>query len=164
MLKAYKPVLSTKDVYQTSQDTNYQRDQTTGALFLKSGSNVRTILTEQFKSGVFEYNDGTVVGGGSTVLRTVPAGKVLLLMSVSLQISHKAATFGLSGWIRFGGVALLTGYGTDDAGAYGMAKTFTSFIAVPAGSTIAVQADNNLIRATGSYTGFLIDSSEYFPA
>ncbi len=160
---AYKPVTSQNDIYQASQTTNYQRDQTTGALFLKSGSNVRTIIQEQFKTATVQYNEGTTVAG-STSLYTVPAGKVFLLTSLALQISHDAGTLAVDGWLRLGGVAVLKGYGAAVAGSYITSISFPVLIIIAAGTTIAVQTSAATVRATGSFFGYEINVSEYYPA
>jgi len=87
---AYKPVKSANDLYQSSVATNYQRDQVTGELYKTSGSNVRTIIPEQFRSAILRFAEGSA-NNSFTKIYTVPAGKVFILASGSLSFGSKPA-------------------------------------------------------------------------
>ena len=164
-LVAYKPVKSASDLYQTSQNTNYARDQTTGELFLKSGANVRTLLTEQFKTAFFEQDDGTAVDTLTTIL-TVPAGKTFLLIGASLQISTlNANTFNVKGRLRIGSRSILIGYGSEIPGnGYSISQNLNTIVPIAENTVIRVDSDSPNLRATASIFGYLINNAEYFPA
>lgn len=165
MPKAYKPVLSKSDVYQGSQNTQYARDQTTGDVFLKSGINQRCIVPEQFKTAVLKVVDNTAINDENNVY-TVPQGKVMLVLGMSLQISTQAATFGNAGRLKINGDGILRGYGSADTVgvAYALSQNLSSFLVLVYGDTVTVSSQDTDLRATGSIFGYEIDESEYFPA
>ena len=165
MPKAYKPVLSTKDVYQGSQNTNYARDQTTGQIFLKSGVNQRCVLPEQFKTAVFVLKDNTANNTSNTVY-TVPTGRVFFLLGANLNYASDAAAFGNAAYLKIGSDGLLRGYGNNDAAgvSYGMSQNFASILVFPAGTVFSVSTSDVNVRATGCVFGYEINESEYFPA
>lgn len=165
MPKAYVPILSKEDVYQSSQDTNYARDQTTGQIFLKSGINQRCIVPEQFKTATMKVVDNTAVNAENNVY-VVPQGKVMLVLGMTLQVSTQAATFGNAGRLKINGNGILRGYGSAEATgcAYGMTQNLSSFLVLVYGDSVTVSSADADLRATGSIFGYEIDESEYFPA
>lgn len=164
MPKAYKPILSKNDFYQNSQNTNYQRDQTTGELFLKSGSNVRTIITEQFKTATWVNYESSVTNTNAIVY-TIPEGKILVLISIGTQVSFKAATFGESGAIFHStGGNLIELYGNDTAGTSALSQVFPIPLVLDSLTFFRFISTATTIRATCFFFGYLIDKSEYYPA
>lgn len=165
MPKAYVPVKSLADTYQSSQDTNYARDQTTGDLFLKSGINNRCIIPEQFKDATFILQDNTAINADNRVY-IVPAGKVFLLLGANLQISTDAAALGNAAYLKIGSAAILRGYGNGDASgcAYGMSQNFASILVIDEATDIRVSTSDPNVRATGCVFGYEIPKSSYFPA
>jgi len=162
-VKVFKAPKSVNDNYQSARDTQYAKDQTTGKLYLTSGTNQRTIIPEQFKTAVFVGGEMDANNSRNTVY-TVPAGKVLLLLGVTLQLSFQAASYGNQGQMYIAGIETLSGVGSDVAGAYAMSQNLNSILVLNEGELIEVATANVKIKATGCFFGYLIDKSEYYPA
>ena len=95
-LVAYKPILSKADIYQSSVQTNYVKDQTTGELFKTSGLNTRSSIQEQCPSA--QLFGGTILissPGGSQTYYTVPDGKILILMEMNVSFSYHGRSDGI---------------------------------------------------------------------
>lgn len=161
----FKPTESINDNYQGSISTQYARDQTTGQLFLKSGTNTRCIVPEMFKTAVF-VGDSNWAENTTNTVYTVPDGKVLLLLGVTLQISSKAATYGNAATMDIDGVEVLRGFGNNDASgiAYAITQNLTSFIVLMEKKKIEVTTQTANMKATGGFFGYLIDRAEFYPA
>lgn len=166
---AYKPVKSANDLYQSSVSTNYQRDQVTGELYKTSGSNVRTIIPEQFTSAKFICEDDSATNSDNDIY-TVPAGKVFFLATANLDESNSSALAGLGSTARLrystnGGVSyksLIRINGVPGSNFGKCLSIYPSALMVFDENTIFnVSSPNANLAAMGCVMGYEINKSEY---
>lgn len=169
----FKPLdVGLKDNYQGSVQTQYARDQTTGNLFLTSGTNTRTILTEQFKTSTFINEDDSATNSDNDIY-IVPAGKVFIMTFAFLNVccTNAVASLGSTGRLR---------YSTNGGGSYKALLRFmapvgvsfsnnacltpAAFMIFPENCIFNVSSSNNAVAATATVMGYEISSSEYHPA
>ena len=170
-IKVFKPTISKNDIYQSSQSTQYKKDQTTGELFPTSGQNVKTIIPEMFKSAEFMIIDNSATSGTNHDIYAVGAGKIFILIGASLSTAWEAAhAIGDTGYLR---ITINGGVSYDimiRASGHGGAVGSSNFMFNPnvlmvfdETYTFNVRAITNCY-ATATIMGYLIDKSEYFPA
>ena len=167
----YKPILDSKsDIYQNSVQTQYARDQTTGNLFLTSGTNTRCIIPEQFKSAKLIGASASAINTQTTIY-TVPAGKIFILSSAQVSSTWHDAIVNL---ITFGNLRYHTG-GVPTTiirtfGVWGLSGTTTislnpsSILVFTAGYIFEVASNSAQLNCGGCLLGYEIDVAEYHPA
>lgn len=147
------------DSYQSSVTTTYAKDQTTGGLFLTSGTNVRTIIPEMFPSALF-IGESNYANNADNNVYIVPTGKKLIVTGLFIQISYQAASYARQANLTLDGAEMLRGYGSDVAGAYAMSVPLTALIVLNAGQEFRIVSDSLLIRAVGGFFGYLLDKDK----
>jgi hypothetical protein len=164
---AYKPVLSENDLYQSSVSTNYYKDQTTGKLFLSSGTNTRTIIPEQFKTAKL-IGASASASNTTTSIYTIPAGKVFILTSAQVCTNWNNAIALLTnfGNLRYqnGGVPvsiIRTFACPAQAGSVSSNLNPSSILVFDENFTFEVSSNSANMNCGGCILGYEIDKSEY---
>jgi len=165
----FKPIgVALKDNYQGSVSTNYQRDQVTGELFKTSGSNVRTIIPEQFKTAKFINEDDSATNSDNDVY-IVPAGKIFVMTFAFLNVccTNAVASLGSTGRLRYriGGGAykallrFMAPVGVSFSNNQGL--TPSAYMVFDELTEFNVSSSNAAVAATSTVMGYEIDKSEY---
>lgn len=162
MARAYIGPNSSNDNYQSSVSTNYSRDQTTGQLFLTSGSNVRTIIPEMFKNAVLVMERDSEDGGTQNIY-TVPAGYNFIMSVVSLSINWSSALVGTNNYgdVLINNNPLIRLYGCQAIhGALATNLTPSNQLVFRAGDVFEILSSSANLRAFGSIIGYIIPQSD----
>ena len=165
---AYKPIKSQNDTYQTSVSTAYSKDQTTGELFKTSGTNVKTIIPEMYKSAVLKYGGTAIKNNASAKAYTVPAGKVFILCWAQMSScwTNAAAYNDVAEFYADGGGAALTVFfrvqpSPGVAGQETNTTTPSITMVYPEGCYFEVNSSDTTMYCSGRVCGYEIDASEY---
>jgi len=142
-------------------------DTLTGEKVVKSGLNVRSIITEQFKTASFNVASANAIDSTSNVV-TIPDNKICLLVSANLCASSNATTSG-NATLRYstnggGSTNTILRVRTLAIGTATQALNTPVILVFPSGTIFEVVSDATTIICDGVVHYYLISPEEYLPA